>query len=334
MRRLIFVLGLVACGSDDAPTVSEPRTFEFGPYTLAPGQEITAQCVSAKLDNDAPIYISAVELTTGAGFHHSNWFWVPDSYLDGPDGTWSCASRGYDESLAGLQGGVLFAQSTQATHEIQQFPAGVGIVIPARSRIVAGTHLLNPGDEMLELRVALKITPIAEPATILSGLAFTNTSISIPPNRISRMTQECDVGTAHQNTLSRPMDFNFYYAVAHYHELGRGMTIEATKTDGSAETIFTTAGRVGDALGGTLDPPISTAGYSKIKYWCEFDNPRDTTVTYGVGDREMCTFLTFTDSEKSWTGGALTAKSPTIVDHGDYIEYTYPCDVFSADPNR
>ncbi len=332
MRRLILVLGVAACGSDP---VSEPRTFEFGPYTLTPGQEITNQCVSAKLDNEEPIYINAVELTAGTGFHHSNWFWVPDVYYSDGDGTWDCDSRHYDESEAGLMGGVVFAQSTQALHEVQQFPDDVGIVIPPHSRIVAGTHLLNPGDEMLELSVALKITPIAEPAKILSGLAFTNNAISLPPHRVSRMTQECDVGGPHQNLLSRPMDFSFYYAVAHYHELGRGMTIQATKTDGTTETIFTTSGRVGDALGGTLAPPISTAGYSKIKYWCEFDNPRDATVRYGVGDQEMCTFLTFTDSEKSWTGGALQSNTPpTIVDHGDYIEYTYPCTVIPADPNR
>jgi hypothetical protein len=332
VRRLIAVLCAFGCGSD--PSVPEPMAFDFGPYALAPGQEINNQCVSATLNNETPIYVTAVELSTGPGFHHSNWFWVPDDMFVGADGTWKCAERGYDESIAGLNGGVVFAQSTQATHEVQQFPAGVGIVIPAHSRLVAGTHLLNTGDEALDVSVNFKITPIAQPTTILSGLAFTNNQISIPPHRVSRMTQECDVGGPHQNTLSRPMDFKFYYAVAHYHELGRGLTIEATKTDGTKETIFTTANRVGDALGGTLEPAISTAGYTHIKYWCEFDNPRDTTVTYGVGDREMCTFLTFTDSERSWTGGALTARTPTIVDHGDYIEYTYKCDVFSALPNQ
>ena len=43
------------------------------------------------------------------------------------------------------------------------FPTGVAIVIPPHSRIVAGTHLLNPGDEMRSTsRSSLKITPIAE----------------------------------------------------------------------------------------------------------------------------------------------------------------------------
>jgi len=333
VRRLMIVVGLAACGGSD-PVVPDPRTLEFGPYTLAPGQEINNQCVSETLNNDEPIYVSTIELTTGTGFHHSNWFWVPETMFGGGDGTWPCKERGYDESIAGFAGGVIFAQSTQATHEVQQFPEGVGIVIPAHSRIVAGTHLLNPSDEMLELTVALKITAIAEPAKILSGLAFTNTSISIPPHRVARMTQECDIGTPHQDRLGRPMDFKFYYAVAHYHELGRGMTIEATKDDGTSLTVFSTANRIGDALGGTLSPPIPTAGYSKIKYWCEFENPRDTTVTYGVGDKEMCAFLTFTDSELSWAGGTLTSKTPAIVDHGDYIEYTYACDVVSGEPNR
>ena len=52
-------------------------------------------------------------------------------------------------------------------------------------------------------------------------------------------------------------------------------------------------------------------------------------MTWGVGDKEMCTFLAFTDSEYTWAGGVLTrTETPTVVDHGDYIEYTYGCDVF------
>jgi hypothetical protein len=154
VRRLIFVLVVAACGSDPA-VAPEPRTFEFGPYPLAAGQEINSQCVSAALGNEEPLYINSVELTTGPGFHHSNWFWVPEEIFSGPDGTWKCSDRQYDEANAGIYGGVLFAQSTQAQHEVQAFPTGAAIVIPPHARIVAGTHLLNTGDEDLSVPLTL-----------------------------------------------------------------------------------------------------------------------------------------------------------------------------------
>ena len=87
MRLLALCLTVAACG--ESPSAPAPQTFEFGPYTLAPGQEITGQCVSVTLGNEEPLYVNAVELTTGAGFHHSNWFWVPDTMFTGEDGTWN-----------------------------------------------------------------------------------------------------------------------------------------------------------------------------------------------------------------------------------------------------
>jgi hypothetical protein len=76
-------------------------------------------------------------------------------------------------------------------------------------------------------------------------------------------------------------------------------------------------------------------GYSKIRFYCDFDNPRTTAVTWGVGTNEMCVFLSFTDSEKTWGGGAIDRNQvPTIVDNGTYVEATYPCTVFNTEPNR
>jgi hypothetical protein len=306
-------------------------TFDFGPYALALGQELTDQCVSVTLDNDEPLYINSVELTTGPGFHHSNWFWVPESEFGGPDGTWRCSDRNYDEAVAGLAGAVLFAQSTQATHELQQFPDGAAIAIPPRSKLVAGTHLLNSSDDAETVSLSLKITPIAEATRPLNGMSFTNESIHLPPHRISRMSMECPVDTAYRNIYGVAPTFQIVYALAHYHDLGRGMTIEAVKDDGTTATVFTTANRIGDALGGTIEPGFAIAGYTKMRYWCEFDNPRDTEVRWGVGSQEMCTFLAFQDSPAKIAGGALNYnETPVITDHGDYIDYAYPCDLIAT----
>ena len=306
-------------------------TFDFGPYPLASAQEVTNQCVSVTLNNDEPLYVNAVELTTGPGFHHSNWFWVPETKFGGADGTWKCSDRQYDEAVAGLAGAVLFAQSTQSLHEIQQFPAGAAVVIPPRSRLVAGTHLLNSSDDALEVSLSLKITLLASTSRPLNGMSFTNESITIPPHRVSHMSMDCDVDTAYRNVYGSAPDFQIVYALAHYHALGQGMTIEAMKDDGTTSTIFTTAGRIGDALGGTIDPGFAISGYSKMRYWCEFNNPRDTAVRWGVGDQEMCTFLAFTDSPAKIAGGAIDYNQvPVITDHGDYIDYAYPCKLIAT----
>jgi hypothetical protein len=317
------VLSAVGCGGD--PSAPPPQSFEFGPYALAPGQEINGQCVSVTLGNEEPLYVNAVELTTGPGFHHSNWFWVPENRFGGGDGTWRCNDRGYDEAVAGLEGGVLFAQSTQAQHEVQQFPPGAATIIPPYSRIVAGTHLLNTGDTMVSVSLKLTVTPIAEPTKQLAPMSLVNRSISLPPQRKSRMTMDCALDQAHRNVSGKPATYSFYYALAHYHDLGRGLAIEGVR-DGTATTIFSTQNAVGDALGGTIAPAFSVAGYPTVRFYCDFDNPRSTTVTWGVGDGEMCTFLAWTDSEYVWTGGALTETvMPTITDHGTHVEYAYPC---------
>src|SRR4051812_43023566 len=124
---------LCACGDDRV------HSYSFGPYSLAPGQEVTEQCVSVTLHNERTMYINSVEFTSTTGFHHSNWFYVGQNVYGGEDGTWPCAERQYSEAVAGTLGGVLFAQSTQSPHEIQQFADGVAIVIPDHSKIVAGT---------------------------------------------------------------------------------------------------------------------------------------------------------------------------------------------------
>src|SRR5438128_8091554 len=98
MRVASLLLVLASCASDSAtvdPTALQ--TYEFGPYTLAPGEEVIKDCVQISLHNEDFLYINSVELTTGAGFHHSNWFWVPESTFAGEDGTFDCTERNFNE---------------------------------------------------------------------------------------------------------------------------------------------------------------------------------------------------------------------------------------------
>ena len=327
---------MAGCAADDPLA---PRTYTFGPYPLEPGVEITDDCVSITLHNNEPIYVNQVELATNPGFHHSNWFWVPETQFAGPDGTWSCNERHYSEAAAGVFGAVLFAQSTQALHEIQAFPVGAATKIPPHAKLVAGLHLLNASDEPVAPKIDLTITPIAADAVTadLHGFAFQNQTIQIPPHAKSRFTIECDLtkglGLGGMETTRPPPDFRIYHVLAHYHELGSGLTFEALRdTDGAPEMMFESRTRIGDALGSVLDPPFDLTGHAKIRFACEYDNPRDTTVGWGVGDQEMCIVFAFTDSPLVWSGGAPYAESPGPgVDNNGVIEFTHSCITTSTD---
>ncbi|HEY5948089.1 MAG TPA: hypothetical protein VIV40_21485 [Kofleriaceae bacterium] len=324
---------LAGCTADDP---FAPRTYSFGPYPLDPGVEITDNCVSITLHNEEPIYVNQVELATSAGFHHSNWFWVPDNQFAGPDGTWSCDERHYSEAAAGVFGAVVFAQSTQALHEIQKFPAGAATKIPPHAKLVAGLHLLNPSDEVVAPKIDLTITAIA-PDTVttdLHGFAFQNQTIQLPPHAKSRFTIECDLTKGFDSTVMRPPpDFRIYHVLAHYHELGTGLTFEALRdSDGAAQTMFETQTRIGDNLAAVLDPPFDLTGHSKIRFACEYDNPRDATVGWGVGDQEMCIVFAFTDSPMVWSGGAPYVESPgTPTEVNGVFEYTHGCITAAVD---
>jgi len=334
----VLVLVLCACASDSGSTdPTALQSFTFGPYTLAPGEEVTKDCVQISLDNDDFLYINSVELTTGPGFHHSNWFWVPQSTFAGEDGTFDCDSRNYNEATAAIFGGVLFAQSTQAPHEVQAFPAGMAVKIPPRAKLFTQIHLLNPGDTPMTVTPKIAIQPILESdvKTLMAGISFEDQALALPAMMASRFSVECDLTERHQAIFGRSPDFNIYYALAHYHEHGTKLTIDAIKPTGETATVFTTANKVGDVLGGPIDPPFSMAGYTKLRMSCEFYNPTPKVVGWGVGDQEMCVFLAFSDSPYNWGGGVLQEgppENPVMV--GNMMTYTNGCTLFANDASR
>lgn len=335
MRILLALLLVTSCsGSETEP---RDRIFSFGPYDVAPSEENMDLCVQISLRNTDYIYVNAVELTTGPGFHHSNWFFVPDGTFSGDDGTFVCDDRGWSEAIAALFGGVLFAQSTQAPHEVQQFPEGVVVRIPPQSKIMSQIHLLNSGDTPIHIapKIQINTIPAPEVATILAGISFENQALALPTNRASRFTTECDIGARYRELYNHDPDFKIYYALAHYHELGTGLTLEAIRPDGTASTIYSTKQAIGDTLGGMLTPAFDMTGYTKIRLSCDYFNPRSQVVKWGIGDQEMCAFLAFSDSPRNWGGGITMLEDPqNEMQVGNEMHYSNVCTLFSNPLNN
>lgn len=335
-----------SCAHDRSPT--DPMEFSFGPFTIQPDQEISDQCVQITLHNTTDLYINKIDLETGVGFHHSNWLWVPEHEFPGPhgiddsaadDGTFTCADRGFDQAIAAIYGGVLFAQSTQVAHEVQQFPEGKVVRIPPNSKLDAQIHLLNTGDSQLHLAPTITLYPIAgsDVTTILHGIAFEDQALGLPANAQSQFSLDCDLNPADQATANNwpAPDFNIYYVLGHYHALGTGLTLNALLEDDTTSTqVFQTTAAIGDTLGGPIDPPFAMGSNTHLQFACDYYNDTANVVGWGLGSAEMCVVLAFTDSAFNYGGGVTAPEDPgsaTIV--GDVQEFTDTCQVIASPAN-
>ena len=307
MWRAVMALGgLVAGCTPDFGAVEDPGKGlflerEFTGIRVPPATESTGLCASWRLGNQRPLYVNQVDMQAGDGWHHSNWFFVPEGTFPVDDGVWECAGE-FDGVEAALSGGVLFAQSTQSTDETQGFQPGAALEVPAGSVVVGELHIINVGEEELETSLALALTglPEEEVVTRLRPLAFDFHQLAIPAQQRSRFEASCDMEEAYGG----PIDLSLHYLLPHYHRFGVGMDIDVAGGERDGETIYGIESQIGEPLGRSMSPPFSLAGARGIRFACEFDNTTPDTIYFGNHrDAEMCIMLAFTDSNVVWGGG-------------------------------
>lgn len=282
-----------------APIPGNKWEHTFEERTVEAGEEIKGQCRSWTLNNPEEIWFNAVELNQNEASHHSNWMFVPDDQFEGPDGFWPCKDRDYSQLVAALAGGVLYAQSTQANHEVQKFPDGVAIRIPPNARVLSDVHVLNTSPKSVtgNMSIAFYEVPKESVKTKLAPFHLSYEELDIPPRSVSRFTGECDFSGPFQNVGGTPFNMKIYYALPHTHALGSRFFLELMGGDREGETVIDISGFNSEARGRQYTPPVDVTGATGLRFGCEFDNPRDETVHWGFGDQEMCEVLGFAESD-------------------------------------
>lgn len=340
-RRVAVLLSLsaaVAACSDDGPcdpshdTCVLERTLST--TRVEAGQELSGLCQSWTLDNPEALWVESVAMTNGGAYHHSNWFFVPDDLYPFPDGTWDCGDAGFDERVAALAGGFLFAQSTQVSVEDQTFHDGAAIRIPPYSRIIGSTHLLNTGDAALDtpMRLAVHTLPPEAVRVKLVPSRATYFDLHLGAGKTSTVSTACDLASNHQRVIGAPLASKLHYALPHYHALGTKAEIALVGGPRDGEVIVRAEG-FGETTGVSFSPPLdlAAAGATGLSFACTFDNPTAAEVGWGIGDQEMCEFALFVDSEMAFDGsvhggtGALVGPGP-----GGEDLYAGPCDMFAT----
>ena len=286
----------------------------FDPQMIDVAEETSSVCQSWVLDNDEPLYVRKIRQSNDGGWHHSNWFFVPDTAYQpnpeaaGPDatleGSWNCRDRQFREYLAAAAGGVFFAQSTQALTERQDFPNGAALVIPPHSVIIGSTHLLNISGAPLSTAMSFEIE-LAEPEDVdvrLSPFSFAIGDLNIPPAidgvpTESRTSMMCDLREQFKIVKDEDVvDYKIYYVLGHYHEWGNYFNLSFQNEDGSLTKIFEIKNSIGEPIGSVIDPPMSNNGANKLRSECGFLNNTDETIRRGLQYGEMCDFLAYHDA--------------------------------------
>lgn len=314
------------------PLEGTPIAHEFAEMTLAPGEEIASVCQTWILGNDEEIWVSAVEFENGGGYHHSNWVFVPEGYNGWKTEPWpNCYAEGFNEGVAGLIGGVLFAQSTQAENELQKFRSGAAIRIPPRSQIMAPTHLLNyqPKTLTTHLRLTIYTIPATDVVTKLTPIVLTNRALAIPKQSTSEFRADCDFNDTHETFLGVPLNAKLHYALPHYHNRAVRFRLAIFGGDKDGETIFEDSGFGLEPFGRLFDPPVDLAGAKGLTFSCVYENESNKKVTWGIGDREMCDMLGFVESPASLIG-FVEEGTMTQLEDGSYL-HTGSCAASSVE---
>lgn len=333
---IVVLAGLHVTGcTGDSPCASSSERCELeatlSEVTIEPGQEIVDRCLSWTLNNPEELWVSSVAMQNSGGYHHSNWFFVPDHQFVVPDGAWSCNEHDFTELGAALLGGFLFAQSTQSQDEAQTFAPGAAVRVPPYSRVIGSVHLLNASDQPMTTRMSLRIAtlPPHEVTARLVPARIEYRDLTIPPGQRAEFTAGCDIATEYQDLMGKPLELELHYVLPHYHQLGTYIEYQLLGGERDGEVVYRHEG-YGDNFGHVFDPPIDLAalGATGIRFTCGYMNPRAEEVGWGIGDQEMCSTAIFADTPMAFEADVEEGTGEVIGSREDgTLMYTGPCQI-------
>ena len=102
--------------------------------------------------------------------------------------------------------------------------------------------------------------------------------------------------TTSSRTSSDARNASEHYSLPHTHSLGTRVFLQAIGGAHDGEMLVDVGGYNGEARGLLHDPVIDLSDVVSLRFGCEFENPRDENVGYGIGDQEMCEMLGFIES--------------------------------------
>ncbi len=326
-----------ACGPGSYPATAgaacsaipgTPLAHSFPEQTTSAGQEVVGLCRSWTLDNASDFWVNSVELVQDEFSHHSNWVYVPDTAFTGPDGIWECSSRTYELWSGVAAGGLLFSQSTQATHEVQPFGTGAALHVPAHARIISDIHLLNTSSvgNTGHATLTLYTIPAAQVTAPLVGFHVEYDALTIAPLATSSFTGNCGaIGSAVATAQGSPFAPRIHYLLPHTHSLATGFYASILGGPNDGQALINLGTYDGEAHGRGYEPPVDMTGALGITLSCEYTNTLTKAVGWGNPPNEMCELFGFAETPDFFQSHIPTGMSAGTSDAGVQLFTSTDC---------
>jgi hypothetical protein len=258
-------------GADAAIDPPDPDGWQSllkGTWNLAANEE-GYFCVYATVPRD--VYVKAFRPLTPVGTHHT----VLTRYTGStPDGIARCSAATNGQSM--IYGSGVGAPDFA-------FPAGVGLHLPAGTRLLLNLHLYNATDvpltgtsgSLIQEAAAAEIQHRAE--LVLAGPTFT---LSVPPG-VSTQSGTCNVNAITDEPIQ------VFALSQHMHKLGRHMRSVVVR--GGTEIVLQDLAYDFEQQEFHLRTPVELRPGDVVRTSCTYENMTGATVRFGdSSDEEMC----------------------------------------------
>jgi Copper type II ascorbate-dependent monooxygenase, C-terminal domain len=258
---------------DAGTPVGNSYSVALGPVSLAPGEEKVV-CVDRRLPTDHAIDVVKIAADLTLGGHHLV-FYKSDVTTENTTPT-PC------RSFQGVLGSSAPLFIAQKAHTELNFPSGIAYSLPAAQMVRVEMHFLNTTSSDLAVTGTVRLgEAVNGTVTDHANLMFYGTlGITIPP-----MATQTIGPKFHAFKSGNPKIFGL---TGHQHHRGTGFTIELGAKDGAMNMVYENHDWAEPPLT-VFDPPIATSAGQGLRYTCTYNNPTNSTVSFGEGaNQEMC----------------------------------------------
>ncbi len=239
-----------------------------GSWSLTPGQLDTYRCV--RFTTAAELYITSIVAQAPQGTHHTV-LSISSSRTAGPDGEYACD--------VGEIGTKMMYASGVGTSPLD-FPAGVGVHVPAGTQLHLNLHLFNASDAPLSGESAIHVkSQTTAPATLAEMVFAGAFGIRLQPQATPQnVSGGCTVATP----------YTLFAVWPHMHQLATHQKVELTRM-GTTTVLHNLDFDFAEQTYYLKTPEIQVLKDDVIRVTCTYINTTGVQVTWGdSSNQEMC----------------------------------------------